>query len=384
MRHIDDLIEQLCPDGAEYRRLGDLLDYEQPGKYLVASADYDDSYTTPVLTAGQTFILGFTDEADGIYPASPEASVVIFDDFTTAFKWVDFPFKAKSSAMKMLTPKSDQPVNLRYIYFAMQTITYAPQDHARQWISTYSQFRVPVPPADVQAEIVRVLDLFSELEAELEARRSQYAHYRGQLLTFPENEARWTTLGEVCTKVSSGGTPSSERADYYGGNIPWLRTQEVDSVEIWSTGKTITEEGLRNSSAKWIPAHCVIVAMYGATAAKVAINAIPLTTNQACCNLQIDPSQAEYRYVFHWVANEYERIKALGEGSQSNLNAQKVKNYPIPVPPLDDQREIVSILDNFDSLVNDLSIGLPAELVARRKQYEYYRDHLLTFRERVT
>ena len=184
--------------------------------------------------------------------------------------------------------------------------------------------------------------------------------------------------------MSSGGTPSSGRADYYGGDIPWLRTQEVDSVEIWSTGMTITEKGLHNSSAKWIPAKCVIVAMYGATAAKVAINAIPLTTNQACCNLQVDPSRAEYRYVFHWVANEYERLRALGEGSQSNLNAQKVKNYPIPIPSLDEQHRIVTILDNFDSLVNDLSIGLPAELVARRKQYEYYRDHLLTFREKVT
>jgi type I restriction enzyme S subunit len=124
--------------------------------------------------------------------------------------------------------------------------------------------------------------------------------------------------------------------------------------------------------------------MYGATAAKVAINAIPLTTNQACCNLQVDPSQAEYRYVFHWVANEYERLKAFGEGSQSNLNAQKVKNYPIPVPPLDDQRKIVAILDKFDSLVNDLNVSLPAELAARRIQYEYYRDHLLTFKEKVT
>ena len=97
--------------------------------------------------------------------------------------------------------------------------------------------------------------------------------------------------------------------------------------------------------------------------------------------LQIDAAQAEYRYVFHWVANEYERLKALGEGSQSNLNAQKVKNYPIPVPPLEKQREIVSILDKFDALVNDLNISLPAELNARRKQYEHYRDRLLTFKE---
>ena len=144
---------------------------------------------------------------------------------------------------------------------------------------------------------------------------------------------------------------------------------------------TITEAGLRNSSAKWIPANCVIVAMYGATAAKVAINGIPLTTNQACCNLEVDPEVANYRYVFHWISHEYERLKALGEGSQSNLNAKKVKNYPIPIPPLEEQERIVAILDKFDALVNDLSCGLPAEIKARRQQYEHYRDRLLTFNE---
>lgn len=190
-------------------------------------------------------------------------------------------------------------------------------------------------------------------------------------------------LGDICTRVSSGGTPLTSRKDYYGGEIPWLRTQEVDYGVIESTELTISEEGLKSSAAKWIPANCVIVAMYGATAAKVAINRIPLTTNQACCNLEIDPKQAIYRFVFHWICNEYQRLRALGEGSQSNLNARKVKTYPVPVPPIEEQARIVGILDKFDTLVNDLSVGLPAELAARRKQYEHYRDRLLTFEERV-
>ena len=192
---------------------------------------------------------------------------------------------------------------------------------------------------------------------------------------------QFKTLGDISIKVSSGGTPASGRSEYYGGTIPWLRTQEVNYTDITSTGMTITEEGLGSSSAKWIPAHCVIVAMYGATAAKVAINAIPLTTNQACCNLQIDPKQAEYRFVFHWVANEYERLKALGEGSQSNLNGQKVKQYPIPVPPLEVQREIVRVLDTFSSLDADLAAELSTELEARRRQYAYWRDDLFAFRD---
>lgn len=386
MSRIDELITKFCPEGVPFKPLGELLDYEQPGKYLVESTKYDDSFSTPVLTAGQTFVLGYTDETSGIYPASDESPVIIFDDFTTAFKWVDFPFKAKSSAMKMLTPKRDVAIDFRFVYFAMQCIRFTPQDHARHWISKYSSFRIPVPPIDVQREIVNFLDQLTDLkvqlEGELEARQLQYSHYRETLLTFPEEDVRWDTLGGISVSVSSGGTPLSSRRDYYdGGEIPWLRTQEVRFVDICVTAMKITETALANSSAKWIPANCVIVAISGATAGRSAINKIPLTTNQHCCNFEIDPTQASYRYVFYWVRSQYEQIKSLGQGARSDLNASIIKNVKIPVPPLEEQERIVSILDKFDALVNDTSIGLPAELAARRKQYEHYRDRLLTFEE---
>ena len=189
------------------------------------------------------------------------------------------------------------------------------------------------------------------------------------------------TLADVCSKISSGGTPTATNKEYYNGNIPWLRTQEVDWKNIYDTEIKITETGLKNSSAKWIPENCVIVAMYGATAAKVAINKIPLTTNQACCNLQVNPNIALYRYVFHWLCYKYNELKQLGQGSQSNINAGIIKNYPILLPPLEEQERIVAILDRFDKLCNDISQGLPAEIEARKKQYEYYRDKLLTFKE---
>lgn len=145
----------------------------------------------------------------------------------------------------------------------------------------------------------------------------------------------------------------------------------------------LTELGLSSSSANWVPADTVIVAMYGATVAKVAVTSIPLTTNQACCNLEVDQSVASVRFVFQWIASQYENLKALGQGSQTNINAQIVKNFPIPIPELSEQIRIAELLDNFESLTNDISIGLPAEIEARRKQYEYYRDKLLTFKERA-
>lgn len=108
------------------------------------------------------------------------------------------------------------------------------------------------------------------------------------ILQYCPNGVEFKKIQDVCKKITSGGTPLTSRSEYYNGNIPWLRTQEVDWLEITDTSIKITEEGLKSSSANWIPANCVIVAMYGATAAKVAINKIPLTTNQACCNLEID------------------------------------------------------------------------------------------------
>ena len=240
--------------------------------------------------------------------------------------------------------------------------------------------KIPVPPLEVQKEIVRVLDSFTELEAELEARKKQYQYYRNTLLTFNEG-VKWLSMSDISVKISSGGTPKTSEPSYYNGNIPWLRTQEVDFNEIWDTDVKITESGLKNSSAKVIPANCVIVAMYGATVGKSAVNKIPLATNQACANIQVNPDVAYYRYVFHWVSYNYKKIKSLGAGSQTNINSQTVKNFRIPIPPLEKQKQIVSILDKFDALVNDISIGLPAEIEARRKQYEYYRNKLLTFKK---
>ena len=191
----------------------------------------------------------------------------------------------------------------------------------------------------------------------------------------------WKKISEICVNICSGGTPSRGNSDYYSGNIPWLRTQEVNWTDVYDTELKISEEAVKNSSAKIIPSNCVIVAMYGATAAKVCINKIELTTNQACCNLQIDPEKALYKYVYFWLCNNYEKLKSLGEGSQNNLNAMKIKDYPIPIPPLEIQSRIVEVLDKMTTLTAELESELEAELETRKQQYEYYRNKLLSFSE---
>ena len=289
----------------------------------------------------------------------------------------------------MLRVSSEREVSFRFVYYAMKCIKYQTLEHSRQWISKYSQIEIPLPPIEVQTEIVRILDKFTSLEAELEAeldcRKRQYEYYRDKLLSFDNvggQEVEWKKMSEICKIICSGGTPLTSKPEYYDGNIPWLRTQEVDYCEIHSTLRNITQLGLENSSAKMIPANCVIVAMYGATAAKVAINKIPLCTNQACCNLEIDEDKALVRYVYQWICKQYEVLKAMGEGSQHNINAKKVKDFKIPIPSLKEQNRIVSILDRFESLTTSLQSGLPAEIAARRQQYEHYRDKLLTFKRK--
>jgi type I restriction enzyme S subunit len=155
------------------KKLGDLLDYEQPTKYIVRSTNYKKFGSIPVLTAGKSFILGYTDEKDGIFPKD-KLPVIIFDDFTTASKFVDFPFKVKSSAMKILHPKRDL-VDAKYVFYKMQTIGFPVAQHKRYWISKYSQIKISLPPLPEQKKIVAYLDALSQKSQELQKLQQQTA-----------------------------------------------------------------------------------------------------------------------------------------------------------------------------------------------------------------
>ena len=165
-------------------------------------------------------------------------------------------------------------------------------------------------------------------------------------------EWRICRIGDICKRVCSGGTPKSTEQSYYNGDIPWLNTKEINFNRISSTEKSITQSGLDNSSAKWIDKNSVIVAMYGATAAKVAINTIPLTTNQACCNLSIDENIADYRFVYFWLCANYTTLASLANGgAQQNLNAQQIKDFEIRLADLATQQKIADILWSIDNKI---------------------------------
>ena len=381
MSKLDELIAEFCPDGVEYRRVGDIADYEQPSKYLVKSTDYNDNFEIPVLTAGQTFILGYTNEKEGIYNASPEKPVIIFDDFTGAFKWVDFPFKAKSSAMKMITSKSD--VLIRYLYHLMGFLNYSSDEHKRLWISVYSELQVPVPHLEVQREIVHILDSFTlltaELTAELTARKKQYEFYRDNLIKKEQHISEVKKLADVANIYDSlHQTPSYSNSGY-----SMVRVQDIKGGYVDEDKTLKVDESVWNLfTQKYTPRlKDIVVSRVG------SYGNFALIPNDKCClgqNVALIHPNINPKYLYHvlmstmtkqWINNN---VKGA---SQKSFSLADIKRVPVPVPKENIQQRIAEVLDNFEAICTDLNIGLPAEIEARQKQYEYYRDLLLTFAE---
>ena len=393
MSKLKELIDQYCPNGVPFKKLGDILDYEQPTRYIVKSTEYDDSYKTPVLTAGQTFILGYTNEEFGIYNADKIAPTIIFDDFTTSFHWVDFDFKVKSSAMKMLRPKSTFDGSFRYVFYAMECIGFEAVDHTRHGISKYSQFEIPLPPPPVQEEIVKILDRFAEyaaeLQAELQARQEQYEYYRNKLLAF--NEIGGGTQCVIWMKMSEIGTfirgKRFVRTDIVNDGVPCIHYG--DMYTYYGLYATKSKGMLRNELApkmRYAQKNDVVIVAAGENKEDIGIGMAwlgdkPAAVHDACF---IFKSDLYPQYVSHYLRTNYyhkQIVKYVSEGKICSISAKGLGNAIIPIPSYEEQVRIATLLNKFDELVSDLVQGLPAEIVAVQEQYEYYRDKLLSFPE---
>lgn len=344
----------------EWKKLDDCLDFEQPTPYLVKSTEYDDSYDTPVLTAGQSLLLGYTNETNGIYKASKEHPCIIFDDFTTSFHWIDFEFKVKSSAMKMLRPKKD--VNFRYIYYSMLGINFIPGGHQRHWISKYSQFEIPIPSLSEQRRIVEQLDTFTSsienLKEQIAQRRKQYEYYRDQLLDLEGKEGVEMKIEEFCLLKAGKSVSADDISEYYHkNNYPCIGGNGVRGyVPLYShEGEypIIGRQGALCGCVNWITGkfyateHAVVASGYDGI-------------NQ--------------RFLFYLFENaDLNQYKT--QGAQPGLSVTKLNEVKFKIPPLQEQQRIVTILDTFESSIQNLE----AQLKQREKQYEYYRNKLLTF-----
>lgn len=170
--------------------------------------------------------------------------------------------------------------------------------------------------------------------------------------------SEWQTvaIGEICDLVTSGGTPLTSQKEYYhNGSIPWVKTKEVNQCRLYGTENHITQLGLDNSSAKLIPENSIIIAMYGdgKTAGRVALNKVPVTTNQACCNLILNKQKANYDFVFYNLMGRYDELVSKKTGSgQQNLNGKIIKEIEIDLPSLPEQKAIASVLSSLDDKID--------------------------------
>ncbi|PLA11039.1 restriction endonuclease subunit S [Corynebacterium riegelii] len=371
MSKVDELIRELCPDGVQRVALGELLSYEQPGKYAVKSAEYHDEYKTPVLTAGQSFVLGYTNEEEGIYPASLENPVVIFDDFTTSFKWVDFPFKVKSSAMKLLKARSGERDDLRFIYYAMQTIHYQPVEHARQWIGIYSKFQIPLPPLQVQEEIVRILDQFVELDRELEqeiaGREKQFGIVRDKLLMLEDFEK--VKLGEIGSVAMCKRIFKKETDDT--GDVPFYKIGTFGKVADSFISQELFEE--YKSKYPYPEAGDLLLSASGSIGRVVEFDgSASYFQDSNIVWLKHDETVLKNSFLKYC----YQIIEWTTEGGTiKRLYNKNILDAEVPLPPLEVQEEIANKLDTFTEYIDSLK----RERELRQKQYEYYRDQLLDF-----
>ncbi|EPF6087508.1 restriction endonuclease subunit S [Proteus mirabilis] len=367
----------------EWRALRDVVKtITAPAKLKRES--YREAGQTPIIDQGEKFITGYTDED---VKALPLGEYVIFGDHSEHIKYVDFSFIQGADGLKILKSISDNP---KYVYYSFLNFYQKELNYKRHWARA-SETLIPIPCPDnpekslaIQSEIVRILDKFTaltaELTAELNMRKKQYNYYRDQLLSFEEGEVEWSCLSELTSRTS---------------NIRWQETDEayqyIDlssvSIENNSIVQTTVIDSLSAPSRaqKLIQENDVIFATTRPTQMRVCLISSDYDNSIAStgyCILRAVPQKALPKWIYYCLTSS--SFKHYLEENQSGsaypaISDTKLKEFSIPVPSLEEQARIVALLDKFELLTNSITEGLPREIELRQKQYEYYRDLLLNF-----
>jgi type I restriction enzyme S subunit len=394
MSRIDQLIAELCPDGVTFKELGDacLIKTGQAVNKIVIQNNPGDF---PVINSGREplgYINTFNVEDDPIGITSRGAGV-------GSITWCDGKY-FRGNLNYSSTVRKNVKLVPRFLYHYLmgnqasiqQLATYdgIPALNA----SNLKKLRIPIPPLEIQREIVKVLDTFTqleaELEAELEARRRQYQYYRDALLSFDERMSdaskqaskqariRWATLGEIATYGNTRIPAAGLDAGSYVG---------VDNLLPDMRGKATSNYVPTSGTVIGYEFDDILIGNIRPYLKKIWVADSTGGTNQDVLVVRLkedERNSIKPRYLYHLLASEqffaYDMQYAKGAKMPRGDKAA-IMQYEIPIPPIEEQARIVSILDKFDALVNDLSSGLPAEIQARRQQYEHYRDRLLSFKE---
>ena len=352
------------PNGWTQSTFGECLQYEQPTKYIVKSTKYNDSYKTPVLTAGKSFILGYTNETDGIFTQTP---VIIFDDFTTDTKFVDFHFKVKSSAMKIL--RSNGKADIKFLYYLMQIIYHRSDTHKRYWIAEYSKIKIPLPPLAIQKQIAERLDyLFDKIDKALtflKENKEYIKKYRLSILKYAfegkltPSSKNWEikTLNDIAS-FYSGYTPKKDKLNKNNIGFPYFKISDMNfeynkkflkiSKEFTTSNKFFNKNSIafpKNGGAIFTNKKRILLQN-----SVVDLNTAVLTPILHKINL-------DFLFFFFYSIDlgKYVRGSIL-----PTIDMSKIKQIKIPLPPLETQKEIVLILekkfksmDEIERLNND-------------------------------
>ncbi len=410
MSRLKELMQTLCPNGVEYISISELCELRNGYTPSKARSEYWEGGTIPwfrmedirqngrILSDSLQHITPQAVKGSKLFPAN---SIILATTATIgehALITVDFLSNQRFTNLNIRESLTHR-VNIKFFYYYMFIVDEWCKNNinisgfASVDMSKFKKLPIPVPPREVQEEIVRILDKFTELEAELEAelecRKRQYQHYRDSLLNFTPPHEEITKLKDVIMSLNTGLNPrkffslnTNDAKNYY------VTIREIHNNRIVFSDKTdrIDDEALRlcNKRSK-LEKDDVLFSGTGTIGEVAVIEETPTNWNIKEGVYTIKPKK-EYiipKFLMYMLScteikNKYMK-KAVG-GTVRSIPMEELKNIQIPIPPIEEQRRIVEILDKFEALTTDLCHGLPAEIEARRKQYEHYRDQLLTFK----
>lgn len=361
-------------------KLYDILDYEQPSKYIVNSEQYSDNYSIPVLTAGKSFILGYTNETDGIYNATKENPIILFDDFTTDCRFIDFNFKVKSSAVKILKLK-DKDNNLKYLYYILKNIVYDTSSHKRYWISQYSKFDVKLPDIETQNKIVEEMEKIEYLINNKEEQIKKLDELIKAQFTelFDENEKiEKIKLQDVCTSIVRGPFGSTLKKEFFveKNESTYKVYEQKNAIESdWKLGNYyITEQKYKELKRFECKPNDIIMSCSGTIG---RLYQFPEEMekgiiNQALLKLTLDDDKILSKYFMEWFKNNLDKLDTKGAGLQNVGSVKTIKSMEIPLPSMKSQKEFVLFVKNVENqklLCNKVINKLDELLKSKMQEY---------------
>lgn len=410
MTKLEKLIQKFCPEGVVYKTLGEIatdvfrgagITRDQIRETGTPCVRYGEIYTTYgvwfedcVSHADETLLTSkkYFDYGDILFAITGES----VEDIAKCCAYIGHETCLAGGDIVVLKHNEDP----KYLSYALSTLDAQKQKSkgkvkskvVHSSVPDIKAIRVPVPPLPVQREIVRMLDNFTELTeglnrelaAELTARKKQYAYYRDKLLDKPHSSTKIITIGELGS-WSGGKTPSMDNSDYWeDGTMPWITSKDMKVSTLEDTEDHITTKAIKEASMTVYPSNGIaVVTRSGILKHTLPVAYVPFeTTVNQDIKMLVAGEGVLPRYAFHAIQGKSPDILAKAKkqgGTVDSLEFKKFLDYEIPLPSLEVQKRLVEVLDNFDAICTDLSSGLPAEIEARQKQYEYYRDKLLTF-----